>query len=162
MSKLNIHHHVTAIKQPTLTECWATAVAMVLGFSPEDGVAKVKAMARSGGVNPAGDGGLDPHMVPMFARAVHLNCHEVLKIPQTPQAFAQLLRHGPAAATGMFYSVRSVSGLHVVTLYAMKGAGTPGGTEIYFVDPGTGHRGHDNFKKFVERDAAIDYILSRD
>ncbi len=160
---IDIRHHIAHIRQANPDDCWATAVAMVMGRHSSAGVDHVKNLARAQGVTLNPNGSLPPEAVPQVARAVHLACHDfragrrltldLLERLMTPSAIALF--------GGVNYPSQLSALNHVLALYQLIGDGRPGHTQVYFVDPFDGRGIHDDFEAFEGEMVVPDFILAR-
>lgn len=164
VSAVNIVHHVARLKSPNLNDCWATALAVIMGRHSIDGVNHVKSLARSAGVQLRPNGSLDPQSITALAGAVHLYRHDTRNIRLTVPLFARLLARRAVAAFGEFDYPGSVfqteSMQHAVALYRLVGSGIDEGTTISVMDPADGTIHDFKFKRFVDDVADIEFVLS--
>jgi hypothetical protein len=161
---MNIQHHVATILQPNLNDCWAAATAMAMRRHSEAGTQHVKSLAAAGGV-ALDNGTLPDSSVLPLARAVHFFFHDFTGARVlTLQELARLLMRGPVVALGFFNipSLGQNSVKHAVTIFALVGDGTDGGTTIKLIDPGATSSPlfSDDWKHFDEQVADITFLLS--
>jgi hypothetical protein len=163
MAKLNYFHHVAHITQPNPNDCWATAVAIVMGRHSVAGVAHVKNLAMAGGVQINQDGTLPPASALALARVVHLFCHDT-RFPRglTVPFLEKVMLRSAAAAFGFFnYPTLPAARQHALVLFGLTGDGSPRGTKIHIMDPTGAKTPMIDFEYFDSNIADVEFILSR-
>jgi hypothetical protein len=160
---IEIRHHITHLQQANPDDCWATAIAMVMGRHSSAGVDHVKNLAQSQGIVPNPDGSMPPENVSRVARAVHLACHDFRSGRRMTLDLLQSLMEPSAIAVfgGVNYPSQRTSLDHVLALYQLVGDGRPRHTMVYFIDPFDGRSFHDNFERFEGEMVVPDFILAR-
>jgi hypothetical protein len=159
--RIDIRHHVAAIRVNNEHDCWAAVAAMVMRRHSQAGVDHVLSLAQHAGV-PLDAGTLPETSVQRFAHAVHLKLH-TLRERISLSRMEELLKRGPLAAFGVFMQTNQPATNHAVTIYALVGNGTPRHTRVHLIDPSpsapTPHYSRD-WAGFISN-SHIEYILSR-
>lgn len=160
---IDIRHHVAHLQQANPHDCWATAIAMVMGRHSSAGVDHVKSLTRALGVVPEADGSMSPESVPRVARAVRLACHDFRAGRRLTVGLLERLMTPSAIAVfgGVNYPSQMSAMNHVLALYQLVGDGRPGHTMVYFIDPYDGRSIHDDFEAFEGEMVVPDFILAR-
>jgi hypothetical protein len=156
--------HNVPMRAACLNDCWAHAVAMMLGRGSEAGVEAVRQRAARAGVT-FDSTGVSPSSVSALARAVHLN-HVDYTTParRAPslRELARLLAHGPVVVLGLFTVPGQPNPVpHAVTVFGLRGDGSDRGTEVSAVNPADGATFRDDFEHFITGVVRVDYILAR-
>jgi hypothetical protein len=140
------------IRQPDGMSCWATVYTMLHGWKTKNPLSIRDALTASGkrwlDVFNAGTGLMADEKTDFL--------NDVGLVARPPQSHSiegwrdLLATYGPLWVT----TDEDPSGqfaIHARLLYRMHGDGTPGGTTMYFVDPGDGKRHSESFAAFMEK-----------
>lgn len=158
----NIAHHVSTIIQPSATDCWAAALAMIMGRHSNSGTAHVKQVCAEHSVLPNGARRLEYEDVPRACRALQLRCHDIRRMAYpTLEQLAAWMRAGAIAVFGdVDFEVRRED--HVLVFNRLYGDGNEFGTSIGMIDPYNGrvisHSYSVNRATVVRR---IDFVVGR-
>lgn len=133
-----INHHVPHIRQSNRHDCWAAALAMIMGRHSNAGTEHVKQLCREHGILPNSNGRLPPENVPGACRAVGLHCHDLRgRSFPTVDEMAGLMRLSAIAAFGQVTYEEGAED-HVLVFYSLSGDGNQFGTDLRILDPYTG------------------------
>jgi Papain-like cysteine protease AvrRpt2 len=113
---------VSWVGQSDEWSCWAAAAAMMLGW--RDGVCYANDAEIRAKYNDMGGDGTDPEEDLRLALGQGMAVEATAC--RTPEAWEQLLQHGPVMTT--------IPG-HYLVISAISGDGTPDGTHVYVLDP---------------------------
>jgi|GEM_PF-3454810 len=130
--KVAISYTVPAIKQPTTMSCWATAIAMMLGWKKSMSFDPKTIADELGYTKQFKSGGLHPEDTKVFK---HWGLRWDAPMCYSVQGFADTLKaYGPVWLAG------NPKAPHVRVVTGMKGDGTPKGTKVMINDPAGGKK----------------------
>ena len=140
--RIHIAHSIGSVRQPRLNDCWAAALAMVVGQrgGRHLWVDNVRRIATDAHIQLNRDGSLprgNAANVRRLAGALHLRFHDVMSQSFTISLMETLLRPGPLAVFGDF-DYDGQQRFHVIAVYRLFGDGTSAGTTISYIDPYAG------------------------
>jgi len=157
---MNIHHHVSPVRQPNLNDCWATCCAMLFGLHGLNGVTEIK--RRAAGVSLNSNGSLPEASISNLATVLHLEFKNLKRPPVafTANLLQNVLRRSPAAAFGEWnYPGAPNAEMHVLLFYTTTGRDD--NPMVYFIDPYTGRRYNYYLSEINENLGSVDYFLYR-
>jgi|GEM_PF-5321267 len=157
---MEISHAVSPLRQPNITDCWATCSAMILGLHGPNAVNEIKRRAASVRLNR--NGSIPPTSIPHLARVLHLQVTNLVNPPQllTVANLSRVLRSSCAAAFGQYnYPGVFSTTQHVLLFYRLSGPDND--PNVYLIDPYSGQRLDFSVSEINENLGAVDYFLSR-
>lgn len=163
MSRIRIAHSMGSIRQPSENDCWAAALAMVIGRrgGRPVWVNHVKRDAVAAGVRLNPNGSLPNRNTPntnRLATALGLRMHNVMSRSFNLALVQTLLRPGPFAILGDFeYS--GAQRFHVVAVYRLFGDGSADGTTISIVDPFDGRYANHVWSSFYDAETGHSFLV---
>jgi len=157
---MDINRPVHAIRQPHLTDCWATCSAMLIGLDGLRGVSEIK--RRAAGIPLNGNGSLRPSSVAALAQRLGLNIVN-LRTPArllSVDVLTRVLGQSAAAAFGEYnYPGAPRATMHVFLFFRLSGSDS--NPMIHFIDPYRGRAYNYLMDEFNESLGSVDYFLYR-
>lgn len=130
--KISISYMVPVMAQPTNMSCWATAIAMMLGWKKKMSFNPETIADELGYTKQFKSGGLHPEDTKVFK---HWGLKWEAPMCYTVQGFADILK-----ANGPLWIAGNPKAPHVRVVTGMSGDGTPEGTKISINDPAGGKK----------------------